>query len=225
MLVDSLDAKDLFLDRLPRATRQAFLSCTNWPLWKQSGWYLAGGTALSLQAGHRQSVDLDFFTTKSKISERAIERLLLATGEWQTTYLEVGTIYGIFMGAKMSLIAYPFFIPSNQEKRCGNLRLLVPDDIAAMKIVAISQRGRKRDFVDLYWYCKNRDSLASVVLRATSQYPGQEKNMAHIIKSLSYFDDAEADPMPTLFFHATWLGIKQFFRREVKKIAEKFLLR
>lgn len=225
MSVESVDVKDLYLDRLPTATRRAFLACIHWPLWKQSGWYLAGGTALALQAGHRQSVDLDFFTTKNKFSERTVERMLLATGEWQTTYLENGTIYGVFMGAKMSLIAYPFFSPSKNEKRCGTMRLLSPEDIAAMKIVAISQRGRKRDFVDLYWYCQNRDSLASVVLRAMSQYPGQEKNTAHIIKSLSYFDDAEEDPMPTLFFRATWADIKQFFRQEVIHIVDKLFFR
>lgn len=47
----------------------------------------------------------------------------------------------------MSFIAYPFFVPSKQFLKYGNIRILLPTDIAAMKIVAISQRGRKWDFV------------------------------------------------------------------------------
>lgn len=215
----------LFLDRLPTATQRAFRLCQNLSWLKTSGWYLAGGTALALQVGHRQSVDLDFFTTKGNFNEIAVERKLLATGEWRTDYREVGTIYGVLQGAKMSLIAYPFFHPSGSFLRCGSVRVLLPKDIAAMKIVAISQRGRKRDFYDLYWYCSEREPLHEVIWRAARQYPGQEKNIAHILKSLEYFADADADPVPKIFFKASWEGIKKFFRREVKAVAEELYLK
>lgn len=92
-----------------------------------------------------------------------------------------------------------------------------------MKIVAISQRGRKRDFVDLYWYCLNREPLADIIRRAARQYPGQEHNLPHIIKSLVYFADAERDPMPRLFFKADWRTIKTYFQREAPKVAREFL--
>ncbi len=186
-------------------------------------WYLAGGTALTLHVGHRQSVDLDFFTPQGIIDEIATERTLVNTGHWNKTLRDTGTLYGTYMGEKMSLIAYPFFIPSAAEVRCGTVRILTPEDIASMKIIAVSQRGRKRDFVDLYWYCKNRESLGTVVRRAMSQYPGQERNINHILKSLAYFDDAEDDPMPKIFFKASWKEIKLFFQKEVKALAlERF---
>lgn len=215
---------DLHLDRMPRATARAFLLCAKLPLCAASQWYLAGGTALALQVGHRQSVDLDFFTPLQKISELSIERDLLATGLWRTKYRESGTIYGELAGAKMSFIAYPFFKPSKDRIRYGRVRLLVPRDIAAMKIIAISQRGRKRDFVDLYWYCVHREPLTAILRRAAAQYPTQEHNLPHILKSLTYFADAEADPMPKLFFTATWKGIQSFFKREVATAA-RILLR
>ncbi len=214
---------ELFLDRLPKSTREAFLRCTKLPLFARSGWYLAGGTALALHAGHRQSVDLDFFTPQKSFRDLAVERALLATHAWRTTYREQGTIFGTLLDARMSLIAYPFFTPSQKKFRYGTVKILTPGDIAAMKIIAISQRGRKRDFVDLYWYCRNHEPLAEILSRAVTQYPGQERNMGHIIKSLAYFADAEHDPMPKLFFKATWKEVKTFFQREAVRMAREFL--
>lgn len=211
------------MDRLPRQTKKAILYCANLPLLRKTGWYLAGGTALALQVGHRQSVDLDFFTKQAKFNEISIERTLFATGHWQTSFIERGTLYGTLLGAKMSFIAYPFFVPSKQFLKYDNIRILLPTDIVAMKIVAISQRGRKRDFVDLYWYCANQEPLAEIINRAVKQYPGQKHNQAHFLKSLTYFADAEADPMPKIFFKASWRDVKKYFRREVPEVARKLL--
>lgn len=222
-VLKKVNPKELRLDILPLATRRAFLECIKLPLFERNKWYLAGGTALALQVGHRQSVDLDFFTPLKKIKELEIERELFNTGYWQTTYRENGTIYGKFMEAKMSLIAYPFFVPSKEKLYCGTISILLSSDIAAMKIIAISQRGRKRDFFDLYWYCQNREVLEAVVRRAVAQYPGQEHNLNHIIKSLTYFVDAENDPIPKIFFKASWKEVKKFFQKEVIILSKKLL--
>ena len=92
-----------------------------------------------------------------------------------------------------------------------------------MKIVAISQRGRKRDFFDLYLYCLNREPLARIIERAIEQYPGQEDNLNHIIKSLTYFADAEGEPEPKIFFKASWQDIKKFFKKEAVFLAKKLI--
>lgn len=218
-----ISSESLHLDALPRNTKKAFLECTKFSFFNALPWYLAGGTALALQTGHRQSVDLDFFLPRIGFKERIFERKLLATRMWQTTYVENGTIFGTLLGAKMSFIAYPFFVPRNERLAVGNIKLLLPNDIAAMKIMAISQRGRKRDFLDLYWYCLNYASLSEVIRNAMHQFPGQEKNLNHILRSLTYFDDAEGDPMPKIFFKVSWAGIKAYFRREAVK-ATKMLL-
>lgn len=219
-----LKKTSLRFDTLPRVTAEAFLELSKLLLFKKAGWYLAGGTALALQVGHRQSVDLDFFTTKKGFKELEVERTLQNTGKWQTTYREAGTIYGVFNNAKVSLIAYPFFQPRKEKMRYGAIDILLPADIASMKIVAISQRGRKRDFYDLYWYCQNRERLSDVILRAVNQYPGQDKNINHIIKSLSYFVDAENEPAPKVFFPATWRGVKKFFQGQAKGLMKEFKL-
>lgn len=101
--------------------------------------------------------------------------------------------------------------------------MILPSDIAAMKIIAISQRGRKRDFVDLYWRCINREPVSKTIIRAIEGYPSQKNNVNHILRSLVYFDDADQDPMPKIFFKATWREIKEYFRREIPRITKEFL--
>jgi len=214
---------DLHLEALPEATRRALMLCADLSWLKTGNWYLAGGTALALQVGNRVSLDLDFFTPHKTYRELDVERKLLATAKWNTTLRESGTIFGTLAKAKVSFIAYPFFQPSPERLSIGAVRLLLPRDIAVMKIIAISQRGRKRDFFDLYWYCVNRESLQDVLARTHRHFPGQENNITHILKSLTYFDDAETDPAPQIFFKATWPEVKRYFRREVPRLARELL--
>jgi len=54
---------------------------------------LAGGTAIALRLGHRQSIDLDFFTTK-KFNEQIVERRLERTGKFVKDQLDWQTIMG-----------------------------------------------------------------------------------------------------------------------------------
>ncbi|MEK7208490.1 MAG: nucleotidyl transferase AbiEii/AbiGii toxin family protein [Patescibacteria group bacterium] len=212
----------LRLDALPLFARDAFLRCATLSLFSRGGWYLAGGTALALQVGHRQSHDLDFFTSERRFSERRIEEELAREKTWVRESITDGTLYGELLGAKVSLIAYPLFKPAEPFLAVGTVSVLTPPDIAAMKITAISQRGRKRDFVDLYWLSRNVQPLAESFKRAQKQYSVRQ-NPNHIVKSLVYFGDAEADPMPTLFFDATWEDIKKYFRQEVLRIAKKLI--
>ncbi len=219
----SNSSPQLFLDVLPARTRKAFFELSKLDLFVGSRWYLAGGTALALQVGHRQSVDLDFFTTANSFQIDKLEGRLLATKKWITTRRSPGTLYGEFLGAKVSFIVYPFFTPSKSILRYGKIKVLKPHDIAAMKIVAISQRGRKRDFFDLYWYCQNREPLDKVIERTTKQYPYQDHNITHFFNSLTYFADAETDPTPKIFFRANWKEIKGFFQKEARRITKKFI--
>ena len=185
-------------------------------------WYLAGGTALALQVGHRQSVDLDFFTTEKIFTPESVLNNFGDT-EWRTDTLRENTIYGELLGAKASFIAYPFFIPAKEMLRYGSVPVLDKDDIAVMKIVAISQRGKKRDFVDLYWYSKNVLPLATIIEKLPMQYPTVAHDYYHIIKSLTYFDDAEEELMPPSFSQATWEEIKGYFRQEVPAVSKRIL--
>ena len=214
---------NLETDILPLKTKKAliFLSKQSWI--DKSDWYLAGGTALALQAGHRKSVDLDFFIDKKNIDNSELLNNFLRNDKWKTIINKENTIYGELFGSKISFIAYPFFIPKQKFIRFGFIKILQPVDIAVMKIIAISQRGRKRDFFDLYWCAKNFEPLEKTIRRLKKQYPKVAHNYHHILKSLVYFADAENDPMPRINFNASWLSVKKFFIKEVPKITNKII--
>ena len=215
--------EDLRLDVLPSEAQAVFRALGLLDFLRADGWYLAGGTALALQMGHRVSLDLDFFTPHSKFSISDIERVLGGAGQWETTLASEGTLYGNFLGAKVSFIAYPFFKPSPPALQCGTVDILSPDDVAVMKVIVVSQRGKKRDFVDLYWYMAVYGAeLFSLMMRVLKQYP-QAHNVQHLIKSMTYFVDAEEDAMPKLFFDADWEKVKAYFRAEVPKVAKALL--
>lgn len=211
-----------YVDILPSAARKALevLSISNWL--GDSAWYLAGGTALALQASHRSSVDLDFFLPEKEFDLQSVLKHF-SESKWITDIARENTIYGRLLNAKVSFIAYPFFIPRQPYLRYGQIKVLQSQDIGVMKIVAISQRGTKRDFVDLYWLCQNIQPLQEFIKLLPDQYPSVSHDFHHIIKSLVYFDDAEKNPMPKLNFQADWRLIKKFFQEETKKIAREFI--
>lgn len=210
------------IESLPRGVKNAlnFLSTQEWL--RGNRWYLAGGTALALYEGHRVSLDLDFFTRHNTFQPKEV-LVHLEDKDWTVDVAEPGTVYASFASTKVSFIAYPFFVSKEKMAQYGSINMLNPRDIAVMKIIAVSQRGRKRDFIDLYWYIKKREALVDVLRRLPNQYPTVAHDYHHILKSLMYFGDAEEDPMPKIFFKASWREIKAYFRREVPRITKQFL--
>jgi len=210
-------------ETLPRQTKKAldFLSAEKWL--EKSDWYLAGGTALALQAGNRKSYDLDFFTSRRDFDGKKLLVNFIGNADWKTTIEDKNTIYGELFGAKVSFIAYPFFIPEQEMFWHGGIKVLQSVDIAVMKITAISQRGRKRDFFDLYWCAKNIEPLGDLIKKLKKQYPSVAHDYHHILKSLVYFEDAESDPDPEIYFKANWKEVKEFFKKEVPRITAEVI--
>lgn len=214
---------NLHFDVLPKAVKKAldFLAGQNWL--KNTRWYLAGGTALALHEGIRKSVDLDFFTMDREFKSEKILSHFLKNANWKMSFEEPNTVYGELFKAKVSFIAYPFFIPKQKMINYGSVRILQPIDIAVMKVIAISQRGRKRDFFDLYWCSQNLEPLADIIKKLKKQYPSVAHDYHHILKGLVYFDDAESDPDPEVYFKTTWREVKKFFMKEVPKIMKEVI--
>jgi len=223
MVTTSKDKIIWRFDSIPGATKKALDFLSSQPWLEGGGWYLAGGTALSLRAGHRVSVDLDFFTKQSNFDTTDVLNELPRTPKWKVTMERKNTIYGDLFGAKISFIAYPFFIPLHKPILYGSIKVLQPVDIAVMKIIAIAQRGKKRDFFDLYWCAKNVEPLERIIIRLKKQYPSVAHDYHHILKSLTYFEDAESDPMPSLNFKVSWSEVKTFFNREIPLITKTIL--
>jgi len=214
---------NLHYETLPKSTVRAFEFLSKQQWLEESGWYLAGGTALALHTGNRKSVDLDFFTTNANFEPGEVSDNFLNNKDWDPYVNKKNTIYATLFGAKMSFIAYPFFIPKQEFIKCGSINILQQRDIAVMKIVAISQRGKKRDFFDLYWCAHHVEPLIDIIKRLPEQYPSVAHDYHHILKAIVYFDDAESDPDPEINFEASWKTVKSFFEKEIPVIMNKLI--
>jgi len=214
---------NLIFSSIPDTTKKAldYLSTQEWLA--GSGWYLAGGTALALQTGNRKSVDLDFFTTQKSFGTEEVLSFFTDNPNWSIDFEKPNTLYGVLCGAKVSFIAYPFFIPKQEFIEYGYIKILDKTDVAVMKIIAISQRGRKRDFFDLYWCAKNIEPLENTIRRLPIQYPSVAHDYHHLLKSLVYFEDSENDPDPVIFFDADWEVVKGYFSKEIPLLTKKIM--
>ena len=113
--------------------------------------YLAGGTALAIQVGHRRSVDLDWFSP-SAIEPMALAADLKSAGiPFQVTDVDEGTLHGKAGGVKLSFLEYryPDLVPPIQWPDYG-VRLAALEDLACMKLSAVGGRGSKKDFIDIF---------------------------------------------------------------------------
>jgi len=153
-----------------------------------SDFLLAGGTNLSLQIGHRKSVDLDLFSYKS-FDAKAVEKHLLENYPFvPLRVLERDTVVGYITDVKVDIVAhiYPLLNPPFVEDK---IRFYSLQDIACMKLVAISDNGtRLKDFVDMA-YLSTKMSLTEMLICYQKKY--NRPNYYHAVKGLSYFDDIE----------------------------------
>lgn len=178
--------------------------------------YLAGGTALALQIGHRLSYDLDFFTVEEFDENKLLNEIENIPG-FSLEKIAWRTILGEFAGVRFSLFyyKYPLVVPA---QKFGAVNVADIRDIAAMKIAAVAHRGTKRDFVDLYFISKESVNLREMLELYDEKYKNLAVNKVHILKSLIFFDDAEVDEMPKMLKKVTWDWIKRYFDNEVKNI-------
>src|SRR3989344_3959250 len=177
--------------------------------------YLAGGTALALQIGHRVSYDLDFFTQK-KFKPQVIIKKISQIKSYYHEKVGEGTILGRLGDVKFSFFYYPYPLFKKTTK-FKNINLASIADIAAMKIAAISERGTKRDFIDFYFILQ-KISVNKALYFYERRYKTLSSNLLHIKKSLVYFADAKEEPMPKMIILTSWKEVKNFFQREIKKI-------
>ena len=180
--------------------------------------YLAGGTALALQLGHRISYDLDFFTP-IEFDEKTLLPRLREISNFQIEKIAWRTISGQFEDVLFSIFFYEYPLLYPVEK-FGMTSVVDVRDIAAMKIATIASRGSKRDFIDLYFICKETIPLEEIIRLYDKKYKNLATTKIHIIKSLVYFDDGEADEMPEMLKEVTWKEVKKYFEDEVKKLTE-----
>lgn len=100
----------------------------------------------------------------------------------------------------------------------NRLKLASVPDISAMKVAAISDRGKKRNFIDLYFICQKDNSLKEAIDFYGKKYDVFGSDLYHVYTSLIYFKDTEKDEMPHMFEKTDWEQIKSYFTEEVSKL-------
>ncbi|MFB3906361.1 MAG: nucleotidyl transferase AbiEii/AbiGii toxin family protein [Acidobacteriota bacterium] len=166
--------------------------------------YLAGGTGLALQFGHRRSVDLDFFSETTFDEEALIQRLTSAPGFSVVSKEDTqgcrsaaeSTLHTGIGGVKVSFLGYPYPVLFAFRFFLG-VRVADPRDIGCMKISVIASRGTRRGFIDLYFPAREL-GLTNLIDLFKTKYLRANYSGVHILKSLTYFDEAERDPMPDM---------------------------
>lgn len=176
--------------------------------------YLAGGTALALQVGHRKSIDLDFFTNNPFDTEE-VKRVFSEFGQVEITNQSTNTLQTFLGDVKVDFLShrYPLINPiqNMQEFRVASI-----EDIIAMKLNAISNRGAKKDFYDIY-FLLNRFNLDQMLSLFENKY--ENHNVMQVLKSLLYFEDAEEQPEPVLINDkVSWGDVKSKVIKSVNEL-------
>jgi predicted nucleotidyltransferase component of viral defense system len=177
--------------------------------------YLVGGTALALQMGHRESVDLDLFSPELFDKSELVDML---NGLFEDLRIEsegatmlVTTINSVKVDfVKMS---YPLLFPPVVTE---GVRMLTLKDIAPMKLKAVTQRGSKKDFFDIYFLLEQMpvEEMLHLFKEKFKQH-----EIFHVVKSLAYFEDAENYADPRVFDSSvTWNKVKSTIRKAVKNL-------
>ena len=168
-----------------------------------NGFNLVGGTSLALQIGHRFSVDIDMFG-KGEIDEFEFVDELSNFGKVIVIKKSKNVLILSVNGIKVDFVNYKY--PLLEEITIvENIRLVSDKDIAAMKLNAIAGRGSRKDFIDLH-YLLQKYSLKEMIAFYNTKYADGSEFM--VLKSLTYFEDAESEEIPILFQKLDWNEIK-----------------
>ena len=170
---------------------------------------LAGGTSLALQIGHRKSIDLDLFGTLQADESTFSDALAIFE---KVTWLKKSSNINIFSinDVKVDFVnySYPWLEEITSE---DDLRLAGLKDIAAMKLAAVTGRGTKKDFIDIYFLLK-QFSLKEMLQCYKSKYADGSEFL--VLKSLTYFEDAEPEQEPVMLKSISWQAVKDTVLKE-----------
>lgn len=184
---------------------------------------LVGGTALSLQFGHRMSVDIDLFTDNEygSIDYKDIREFLELKYPYCAsrnldnvsfgTYFEVGNSKDDFV--KIDLYYTDDFIENAIE--IENIKMATANEIIAMKLDVVLRGGRKKDFWDLHYFI-DKMSAKEMIDLFKKRYPYND-DYSKIKKQLVEFEIAEVDFEPICLLEKNWEIIKLDFYEFVKR--------
>jgi len=201
---------------LPPASVELLARLTADPRQSLQGWTLAGGTGLALQLGHRRSEDFDFFRTAG-MEIGPLQDALAAITPCETLQSEERTLTVLAGSVKMSFFQVPDPLLFDSTPYAF-FRVADPRDIALMKLLAVTNWGNRKDFVDLYTILREGPVLKDYLEWLPRKFGEGRLSDTQVLLSLTWFDDAEAEPMPEMLEPFSWEECKAFFEREARAL-------
>lgn len=182
------------------------------------GFYLAGGTALALQIGHRISVDLDFFSPKP-IPRALLEAVRRAIGKrsFRVSVNNSDELTVFADGVKLTFLYYPFprLLPF---ARYGGVSLLSIKEIAATKAYTIGRRGSYKDYVDIYFVLKDKYASLQAIIKLAEKKYGDAFNSRLFLEQLVYFEDIKDEEIVFLKKKPGRPDLIRMFEQEIKNL-------
>ncbi|HAK76110.1 MAG TPA: hypothetical protein DCM71_04195 [Runella sp.] len=205
----------LYTSTVDNNTLSLLLRLMEWPVLKKFA--LVGGTNLSLQLGHRMSVDLDLFSNEEFLSEDIILTIDKIFPSFELIYRTEKSCMGIIEGIKVDMILhkYDYLQPI---KEIEGIRLVSISDIIPMKLSAMAQRSAKKDFWDIAELL-NHFTIAEMLELFGKKYKNHD--YGYIVHSLYYFEDADNQEDPVDLKGVVWEQVKE----KIKRAANEFVNR
>ncbi len=177
--------------------------------------YLAGGVAVAHYVRHRRSNDLDLFSISPDLDLDAVRCRAVASLRAETVAQSEATLKMRVSGAMVDVVRYPYRTLGRLRRGPESVRVAPLRDLAVMKLAAIAKRGVRRDYWDLYEILtRTRLTLHTTCDDYLRKFGVAEADLYHVLRALSWFDDAEADPTPPRgLTHRRWGEIRTWFER------------
>lgn len=170
-------------------------------------------TAVALYLGHRESNDVDFLTDQPNPSNVTITQIQELDPRSRIMSASDYRVHAEIEGVRVSYLWQPG-MRLNAGPSVNRIPLASLDTLVALKCNAVANRGARKDFIDLYAFLQAGWDFHHILEMAKLHAPSL--NIAHLLRSMVYFQDAEFDPMPKLY--RTWQGseIKQTLEHTVQ---------
>jgi hypothetical protein len=215
-----MSAEELHWATITPTMRQVLLTFSTTAIGEH--FYLAGGTALALQLGYRQSIDLDFFSFDQDIPaivsplKDALEKFspILADSSW-------GNLVFVAEGVRAGFYGYGFPLVKPLLQTDG-LKLASIVDIGLMKLDALLSRASRKDFHDLYAICRNIP-LRTMLDLAPEKYPYVRDFESQVVRHMVYFERAERETPVPLIEEVPWETVKEWFKSQALSISQGWL--
>lgn len=159
--------------------------------------HLGGGTAVAVHLGHRESRDLDFFFHRA-IDLREVGDLLAELGPFAVTHESEGTLKGLFSATKIEVFDASALMQLAQPKNIAGLAVASLQDLMAMKLKVMAERGEMRDYFDVKEIDENGGVSVEEGIDLYVRRYGVNPNgdaLPHLYKAMGDLRDVAVDEM------------------------------